>query len=542
MKKDSVALHNAREVYMEERKELKNKMEQFLNNVEQMRDSIGGKNAEIEMFENELGKLESEKKTLEVYSYNQPELAEEKQEEIEKTEKELENLKKEKEKEDEKTKAELEKVEGPAAEITEILAEIEMFEDEIANLKQEKLQLETYNHDWPELAEEKQEEIEKTEKQIDELYEQLGKYKDVKINVKNAQIKKEEKTEETKSEVEQKEPEKEEKPEVESKAINEDKKLEENIGKAGTINPNKMAELNNKEEMPESNDKALKKVSRWDKFRESCKNVWNKVKKNFTKVALALGVATSAVGPAVIENKTEADKTEEKAVTHKETRTVPVNVEELQVGDAITVDGDLTYYHTSDMVQPVGVTGNRTENGDNLDVIITYTMPGNAAPIHISLNPNGNENLDLDVDQNSDLGWVMSNELQDHVLDKVEEYEVTETVENKTTKTENTFNPVVREDAKAVGETADKKATKDAESIARSNINKSTEPKDKPNSKVASARDKFKESLRVDNSEGIDKLLEQFDTKALEEKMEKFKMNKANKTNNDKEKDSEEER
>jgi len=47
MKKDSVALHNAREVYMEERKELKNKMEQFLNNVEQMRDSIGSKNAEI---------------------------------------------------------------------------------------------------------------------------------------------------------------------------------------------------------------------------------------------------------------------------------------------------------------------------------------------------------------------------------------------------------------------------------------------------------------------------------------------------------------
>lgn len=527
---------------MEERKELKNKMEQFLNNVEQMRDSIGGKNAEIEMFENELGKLESEKKTLEVYSYNQPELAEEKQEEIEKTEKELENLKKEKEKEDEKTKAELEKVEGPAAEITEILAEIEMFEDEIANLKQEKLQLETYSHDWPELAEEKQEEIEKTEKQIDELYEQLGKYKDVKINVKSAQIKKEEKTEQTKSEVEQKEPEKEKKAEVEQKATDEDKKLEEDIDKSGTINLNKMAGFNNKEEMPESNDKALKKVSRWDKFRESCKNVWNKVKKNFTKVALALGVATSAVGPAVIENKTEVDKTEEKTVTHKETKTVPIDVKELQVGDAITVDGDLTYYYTSDMVQPVGVTGNRTENGDNLDVIITYTMPGNAAPIHISLNPNGNENLDLDVDKNSDLGWVMSNELQDHVLDKVEEYEVTETVENKTTKTENTFNPVVREDAKAVGETADKKATKDAESIARSNINKSTEPKDKPNSKVASARDKFKESLSVDNSESIDKLLEQFDTKALEEKMEKFKMNKANKTNNDKEKDSEEER
>ncbi len=510
---------------MEERKELKNKMEQFLSDVEQMRDSIGGKNAEIEMFEDELGKLEGEKKTLEVYSYNQPELAEEKQEEIEKTEEMLKELYKEKEKEDELKKSELESLEGPEAEITEILAEIEMFEDELGKLKGEKKTLEVYSYNQPELAEEKQEEIEKTEKQIEELYEQLSKYKDLKVNLKGSQTKKEEKVsqEEEKAEIEQKEPEKEEKPEIEQKEPEKEKKLE--------------AEpkiINNKEEMSESNDKALKKISRWDKFKEGCKNAWNKVKKNFTKVALALGVASSAVGPAVIENKTEMDKTEEKAVTHKETRTVPVNVEELQVGDTLTVDGDLTYYHTSDMVQPVGITGNRTENGDNLDVIITYTMPGNTAPIHISLNPNGNENLDLDVDKNSDLGWVMSNELQNHVLDKVEEYEVTENVEIKTTKTENTFNPVIREDAKAVGETADKKATKEAEAIARSNINKSSEPKDKPITKSTSAKNNFKENLRVDNSDSVDKILEQFDTKALEEKMEKFKMSK--------EKDSEEER
>lgn len=445
---------------MEEKQELKNKMEQFLNDVEQMKNSIGGKNAEIEMFEDELGKLEGEKKTLEVYSYNEPEL-----------------------------------------------------------------------------AEEKQEEIEKTEKQIEELYEQLGKYKELKVNFKGSQVKEEpeqkEPQKEEKAEVEQKEPEKEEKTEAEPKIINENKKREENIQKAGTISQN---------EISEPNEKAIKKVSKWDKFKENCKKVWSNVKKKFAKVALALGVATSAVGPAVIENKTEVDKTEEKTVTHKEAREVPVNVGELQVGDEITVDGDLTYYYTSDMDQPVGITGNRTENGDNLDVIITYTMPGNNAPIHISLNPNGNENLDLDVDGNSDLGWVMSNELQNHVLDKVEEYEVTENVEIKTTKTENTFNPVVRTDAKAVGETASQKATREAEAIAGININKSTEPKDKPASKVTSTRDKFKENLRVDNADRIDKLLEQYDTKALEEKMEKFKMSRENKNNDSKEKDREEER
>ncbi len=524
---------------MEERKELKNKMEQFLSDVEQMRDSIGGKNAEIEMFEDELGKLESEKKTLEVYSYNQPELAEEKQEEIEKTDKMLKELYEEKEKEDEIKKSELESLEEPVADITEILAEIEMFEEELGKLEGEKKTLEVYSYNEPELAEEKQEEIEKTEKQIEELYGQLSKYKDLKVNFKGNLVNTAEKSDqkepekEEKAEIEQEESKKEEKAETEPKLINEDKKREEDIRKVGTTYQNKMAEFNNKEEMSEPNEKALKKVSRWDKFRESCKNVWNKVKSNFTKIALALGVATSAVGPAVIENKTEVDKTEEKTVTHKETRTVPVNIEELQVGDVITVDGNLTYYNSSDMDQPVGVTGNRTENGDNLDVIITYTMPGSTVPIHISLDPNGNKDIELDVDENSDLGWVMSNELQNHVLDKIEEYEVAETKTTKT-ETENTFNPVVREDAKAVGKTADKKATKEAEAIARSNINKSTEPKDKPNSKVASDRDKFKESLRVDNSESIDKLLEQFDTKALEEKIEKFKMSK--------EKDNEEER
>ena len=513
---------------MEEKQELKNKMEQFLNDVEQMKNSIGGKNAEIEMFEDELGKLEGEKKTLEVYSYNYPELAEEKQEEIEKTEEMLKELYKEKEKEDELKKAELENLEKPVEEITEILAEIDMFEDELGKLEGEKKTLEVYSYNEPELAEEKQEEIEKTEKQIEELYEQLGKYKELKVNFKGSQVKEEpeqKEPQEEKAEVEQKEPEKEEKTEVEPKIINENKKREENIQKAGTISQNEISELD---------EKALKKVSKWDKFKENCKKAWSNVKKKFAKVALALGVATSAVGPAVIENKTEVDKTEEKTVTHKETKAVPVNVGELQVGDEITVDGDLTYYYTSDMDQPVGITGNRTENGDNLDVIITYTMPGNTAPIHISLNPNGNENLDLDVDKNSDLGWVMSNELQNHVLDKVEEYEVTENVEIKTTKTENTFNPVIREDAKAVGETADKKATKEAEAIARSNINKSTEPKDKPITKATSAKNNFKENLRVDNSDSVDKILEQFDTKALEEKMEKFKMSK--------EKDSEEER
>ena len=72
---------------MEEREELKNKMEQCLSQVEQMKDSIGAKNAEIEMFEDEIAKLTQEKLQLE-----RPELAEEKQEEIGKTEKQIEEL------------------------------------------------------------------------------------------------------------------------------------------------------------------------------------------------------------------------------------------------------------------------------------------------------------------------------------------------------------------------------------------------------------------------------------------------------------------
>ena len=77
---------------MEEREELKNKMEQCLSQVEQMKDSIGAKNAEIEMFEDEIAKLTQEKLQLETYSYDWPELAEEKQEEIGKTEKQIEEL------------------------------------------------------------------------------------------------------------------------------------------------------------------------------------------------------------------------------------------------------------------------------------------------------------------------------------------------------------------------------------------------------------------------------------------------------------------
>ena len=77
---------------MEEREELKNKMEQCLSQVEQMKDSIGAKNAEIEMFEDEVANLKQEKLQLETYSYDWPELAEEKQEEIGKTEKQIEEL------------------------------------------------------------------------------------------------------------------------------------------------------------------------------------------------------------------------------------------------------------------------------------------------------------------------------------------------------------------------------------------------------------------------------------------------------------------
>lgn len=369
---------------MEDKKELKREMNEFLNQVEGIKESINSKSKEIQELEGKLYELNQEEKNFELqYGNTWPEAMQEIQEDKENAESKLKKLNIEKEKEDELKKAEVEKLEGPVADITEILAEIEMFENEVEALKSEKLQYETYSYNWPELAEEKQTEIEKTEKQIDELYSELAKYKGINVNFKGLPVRETKEEQKDAKEYENKEKPKEEnreKNKEENRAENQEEPRKEN----GTENPQlppipkeikeeqpKIIKKGRMQVPPKSKEeKALAKPSRWDKFRKACRNVWNTVKKSWKKVALALGIGASAIAPAAIAHTEQITKQGEKTEERETTKTIEVEVKDdinqvmdnLKIGDILTLEGNTELHYTSNLDNPVATTGNLSKD------------------------------------------------------------------------------------------------------------------------------------------------------------------------------------
>lgn len=425
---------------MEDKKELRNEMNEFLNQVEEMKESINSESEEIQKLEGKLYELDQEEKTFELqYGNTWPEAMQEIQEDKEKAERRLKKLNIEKEKEDELKKAEVEKLEGPVADITEILAEIEMFENEVESLKAEKLQYETYSYNWPELAEEKQTEIEKTEKQIDELYSELAKYKGIKVNVKGLPVieTKKEEQKDTKEYENEEEPKKENKTEKTQmppipKEIKEETQKE--IAKTGRMQvPPQLKE-----------EKALAKPSRWDKFRKACRNAWNTVKKSWKKVALALGIGASAIAPTAIAHTEQVTKQGEKTVERETTKTIEAEVKDdinqvmdnLKIGDILTLKGDTELHHTSNLNNPVAITGDLSKNQQQqlLKFMVTKIKDDK---VHFSAIKDetqmldnlakGNSNLKAVGELNNlspeeqekvgtDIGWISKENLRDQVI------------------------------------------------------------------------------------------------------------------------------
>lgn len=580
---------------MENKEELKNKMKQFLNQVDQMKDSIGAKNAEIEMFENEVATLEGEKLQYETYSYDWPELAEEKQAEIEKTKETLKELYEEKEKEDEVTKEKLAKVEKPVEEINGILAEIEMFEDEKNTLEYEKQTLAVYSYNEPELAEEKQAEIEKTEKMLDELYEKLAQYGDLKIDFANSakEVNLKENSEKSKSEKEEKAEDSVKAPSPEQ-LYSAGREYYKNATKDRTKEPVETEPTKEPTKEPagakptKKEETSLAKPSRWDKFKEGCKGIWDKIKdgsKKAWKVVVATAVAiVPALGPTAktIEETTKTGvKTHQIAETKEVTRDATIN--DVKEGQVFTVDKDVVYYEISGKQGREGKVGENITYGQNAEFIISKIVRdqnGQIQDIHYSVYQDdktdsskyqpGMLNVDSEVIQKegatgdlvgkeanigTDAGWQP--DLEGFTI--TEEKTVWKTVEEpyEYTVKEEKIIPIV-DDVKKQPENIELpphdepktqepykedryKQVKDLEEGKTTTIlGEDGKEVEISLGKVESARAKFRESLRVDNKDSIDNILDNYDTKAIEEKMDKFKASRAKDEIKDDEKDNEE--
>lgn len=145
---------------------------------------------------------------------------------------------------------------------------------------------------------------------------------------------------------------------------------------------------------------------------DSKPSIWKRVgayiKKQWKKIALAFGVGVAALGPGAIVNSEEithqGEKIEEREVT--ETKTIEEEiqpseiVDNLKVGDIVTLKGNSDLFYTSNLDTPMAIIENLTKSGAAFKVMTTKIVEDK---IHFSLVVDGSEPVDLTVGGTSEL-------------------------------------------------------------------------------------------------------------------------------------------
>lgn len=215
----------------------------------------------------------------------------------------------------------------------------------------------------------------------------------------------------------------------------------------------------------------LRETSRWDKIRNKLTSIWKSIKKQWKKIALSLGVGASAIAPTAIphsENITnKSEKIELKETINEKDIDVNEVIDNIKVGDMITLKKEAELFSTSNFAQPIATISNLTKSHSDLKVMATKIV---GDKIHFSLAMDGNNQADLVIGRDSkllksgeldnlpdnlkailgtDIGWMTKEQAKQNMKKEKVKYKTTEEVRTPVeyTTTETVYTQYARPDA-----------------------------------------------------------------------------------------------